>query len=147
MNAPFTPKPGIDAFHRERSRCIDAFSRLEAAIVALLDLANHTCGTESFGQKLALLRKARPTPKLSKARLSAVQKLLNQCEKHAEVRNDIVHSTLQLGIIGETHRACFINMRYCQSGSQTARLFTLEGLRTLTAEMDKIAESLLDIQT
>lgn len=142
MNAPILPQPGIDAFHRERSKCIDAFSQLESAIIVLLGLAGHSCGGEHFGQKLTLLKKAKPNPKLSKARLAKAHELLGRCEALAEVRNDIVHSTLQLAVIAEANRACFINLRYCQSGSQTARLFSLEGLRELSAEMERLAEGL-----
>jgi hypothetical protein len=47
-----------------------------------------------------------------------------------------------LATIGEDQRACFTNLRECQSGSQTARLFTLEGLRELSAEMLKLADEL-----
>jgi hypothetical protein len=142
MTTNSSTKPGIDAFHRERSKCIDAFSQLESAIIALLSLAGHSCGGEHFGQKLALLKKAKPNPKLSKARLAKAHELLGRCEALAEVRNDIVHSTLQLAVIAETSRACFVNMRYCQSGSETARLFTLDGLRELSAEMERLANGL-----
>lgn len=142
MNAPFSPQPGVEAFHRERSKCIDAFSQLESAIIVLLSLAGQSCGGEHFGQKLTLLKKAKPNPKLSKARLAKAHELLSRCEALAEVRNDIVHSTLQLAVIAETHQACFINMRYCQSGSQIARLFTLKGLRELSTEMEQLAVGL-----
>jgi hypothetical protein len=142
MSTPATPPPGIDAFHRERSKCIDAFSKLESEVVILLGIAGHSCGSEHFGQKLALLKNAKANPKLSKARLAKVHELLRRCEALAEIRNDIVHSVLQLADIGGTNKACFINMRYCQSGSQSARLFTLGGLRELSAEMEKLAEDL-----
>ena len=47
-----------------------------------------------------------------------------------------------MAVIGDDNRACFTNLRECQSGSQTARLFTLEGLRALSADMLKLAEEL-----
>lgn len=140
MNAPLTPKPGIDAFHRERSKFIDAFSQLESSIVWLLSKTGHACGSEHFGQKLTLLKKAKPSSKLSKAQLSKVHALLDRCETLAELRNDIVHSTMQLASIAESNRACFINIRYCEADGQTARLFTLESLRGLSAEVLQLAD-------
>lgn len=74
-----------------------------------------------------------------KEKLEKLLKLLDGCMAINELRNDIVHSTLQLAVIGNDQRACFINMRHCTTGSQTARLFTLEGLRRLTADMNTLA--------
>lgn len=140
MNAPHIPRPGIDAFHRERSKCIDAFAAIEEAFVRLLSQSDIKFGGESFGQKLKLLQKIKASPSRSKERVAQLQVLLKRCEALCELRNDIVHSKLQLALIGDDHRACFTNLRDCQSGSQTARLLTLEGLRALSVEMIKLAE-------
>jgi hypothetical protein len=139
------PKPGSDAFHRERSKAIDAFAALEESIVRLLVALKAKFGTESFGQKLQLLKTAKANPQFSQARLRQVQALLPRCEELNELRNDIVHSRLQIAIIGDDHRACFTNTRHCLSGSQTARLFTLEGLRSVTGNAGKLAEELRQI--
>lgn len=139
MNAPTNPRPGIDAFHRNRSKCIDAFSEVEQALIAVIDRCGGKIGSESFGQKIEKLRKAKPSPGLAKGKIETLMKLMDRCAAINEVRNDIVHSTLQLAVIGNDQRACFINSRQCDSGSQTARLFSLEGLRSLTAEMTQLA--------
>ena len=51
--------PGIDAFHRERSKCIDAFAETEEAVMALLRLTGIKLGTEPFKQKSPYSRKPR----------------------------------------------------------------------------------------
>ena len=145
MTASQPPKPGFDAFHRERSKSIDAFAALEEAIVRLLVAVKAKAGPESFGQKLQLLQKAKANPEFSQVRLQKVQACLPRCEDLNELRNDIVHSRLQIAIIGEDQRACFTNTRHCLSGSQTARLFTLEGLRAVTTNAGKLADELRQI--
>lgn len=142
MTASQHPKPGPDAFHRERSKCIDAFATLEEAIVRLLTALKAKTGSESFGQKLQLIQKAKASPEISQARLQKVLLLMPRCEELGELRNDIVHSRLQIAIIGEDQRACFTNTRHCLSGSQTARLFTLEGLRSVTVNASALAAEL-----
>lgn len=142
MNAPTNPRPGIDAFHRTRSKCIDAFSEVEQALIWIIERSEGKVGSDSFGQKLEKLRKAKPSPTLSKNQIEKLKKLIDGCSAINELRNDIVHSTLQLAVIGNDQRACFINSAQCTSGSQTARLFSLEGLRGLTAEMTDLAKEL-----
>jgi len=142
VNAPHFPRPGLDAFHRERSKCIDAFAAIEEAAIRILEHEGIKFGEESFGHKLKLMGKIEASPKRSKDRLARMQTLVNRCASINELRNDIVHSKLQLATIGEDQRACFTNLRECQSWSQTARLFTLEGLRALSAEMLALADEL-----
>ena len=139
MTALTNPRPGIDAFHRTRSKCIDAFSEVEQALIWIIERSGGKVGSESFGQKLERLRKVKPSPTLSKAQIEKLTSLIDGCAAINELRNDIVHSTLQLAVIGSDQRACFINSRQCTSSSQTARLFSLEGLRGLTAEMTELA--------
>lgn len=135
-------KPGIDAFHRERSKCVDAFADLETAVIRLMRAAAIKSGGESFGQKLDKLAKAKANPQLPKASISKLPLLLKRCETICALRNDIVHSRLQMAVIGEEHRACFVNLRECESSGQTARIFTLPGLRDLSAEMTDLAREL-----
>ena len=142
MNAPHVPRPGLDAFHRERSKCIDAFAALEEAAIRILAQEDAKIGEEPFGQRLKVLGKVTASPRRSKDRVAKLQVLLIRCAELNELRNDLVHSRLQVAVIGDDNRACFTNLRECQSGSQTARLFTLEGLRALSADMLKLAEEL-----
>lgn len=142
MNAPHFPLASIDTFHRERSKCMDAFAAIEEAVIKLLAQSDIKFGGEPFGQKLELLRKIKASPKCSRQRIARILVLQSRCAAFNELRNDIVHSKLQLAEIGNSQQACFTNLRECQSGSQTARLFTLEGLRALSAEMLALAEEL-----
>jgi hypothetical protein len=140
-------KPGADAFHRERSKCIDAFAALEEAIIVILTGLAIKSGSETFGQKLELLSKAKANPRISKAKIQALQSMLPRCKALGELRNDIVHSRLQIEQLGEETRACFTNTRHCLSGSQTARLFTLSGLRSVRSEAVDLASELQKILT
>lgn len=142
MNAPFTPSPTIDSFHAGRSKCIDAFASVEEVVVALLVMLEIKIGAEPFGQKIEQLRKAKASPRFSKARLEKLSILLPGCETLNSLRNDIVHSRLQVVVIEEYPRACFINTRECLSGSQSARIFSYEGLLKLRADIAKMAVEL-----
>jgi hypothetical protein len=142
MNTNGPTRPGIDAFHRERSKCVDAFSELESAVIRVLMAANIGCGGESFGQKLSKLIKAKASSQLSKASLAKLPDLLQRCESICTQRNDIVHSRMQLAILGDEHRACFVNTQECENTGQTARLFSLAGLRDLSVEMGQLAEEI-----
>jgi len=115
---------------------------MEECAIRILRQEEIKIGEESFGQKLKLLGKIKASPRRSKERVALLGTLLDRCAAMNELRNDIVHSKLQLAILGEDHRACFTNLRECHSGSQTARLFTLEGLRALSTDMLKLAEEL-----
>ncbi len=138
MTVPTPKKPGPDAFHKERSKCIDSFAALEERIIALLTRLDVKTGSETFGQKLDRLGKVIPNPLLSKARHTELIALVPRCRTLGDLRNDIVHSRLQIAEIGDETRACFTNTRQCLSGSQTARLFSLDGLRSVRTETDEL---------
>lgn len=135
-------QPGLDAFHRERSRCLDAFAATEEAVVHLLELAETKFGGEPFGKKIEHLKSAKPSPAYSKERKARVNALLADMADLLEVRNDLVHARLQPAVIGEIQKACFVNARQCATGVQTARLFSLESLRTITRQATRLAEEL-----
>lgn len=137
------PNPGIDVFHKERSKCIDAFVSVEVAVIQLLDLTSTKFGSEPFGRKVKALKEAKPTPQYSKERKAKVDLLLVEAIDLFEVRNDLVHARLQLAIIGTDQRACLTNARHCLAGSQTARLFTLDGLRAVARQANALAEALI----
>lgn len=129
------PRPGIDAFHKERSKCVDAFASLEAAVISLLTSADISPKADSFGQKLASLAKAKPSPQLSKAAIDKLPDILARCDEIRELRNDIIHARLKLAVICDVHMACFINLRDDLKDCQNARLLTLEGMRALAARI------------
>jgi hypothetical protein len=53
------PSAGIDAFHRQRSRCIDAFAVVEMLVVSLLRRNGEKCSCEPFGVKAGALLKVK----------------------------------------------------------------------------------------
>lgn len=135
------PQPGLDAFHRERSKCIDAFAALEEQIIRIQVLLDMPVNGASFGEKVEALKGVKASPRFAKARVAKLKDLLIRCQEAAELRNDIVHSRLQLAVIADEQRACFANTRHCQAASQVARLFTLEGLRAARTEATSLTDA------
>lgn len=142
MTACQPPKPGPDAFHKQRSKCLDAFVSCEEAVITLLQASNTKFGGEPFGSKVDALRKAKKSPGYSGERKQAVNRLLDQFEELLEQRNDLVHSRLQIATIGDVQKACFINAKHASTGAQTALLFSLESLRDLTSKASDLASEL-----
>jgi hypothetical protein len=142
MAATKPPNPGPDAFHRERSKCLDAFVASEEAVIALLRQSGTRSGGEPFGKKVENLRKAKASLQYPAPLKARIDELLRQFDELMDARNDLVHARLQIAVIGEDQRACFINARQCANGSQSARLFSLEGLRALTRKADQLAQDL-----
>lgn len=136
------PQPGADAFHRERSKCLDAFAALEESVILALAKSGGKSGGEPFGKKIEALKKSKPSPTFTKVAHGAVTKLVADIEPILDLRNDLVHARLQIAKIGEDQRACFINARQCESGTQMARLFSLDSLREVTRKASQIAEKL-----
>lgn len=145
MSEKLPPSPGLDAYHRERSKCIDAFAALETATLKAMDSLEIKFAGESFGQKIGKLGKAKPTPKFSQARLSKLMNLAARLAEANALRNDIIHSRLQVTTLDDGPKAMFVNTRHCLSGSQTARLFSLAGLRDTTKSVGELAAELAKI--
>lgn len=136
------PQPGPDAFHRERSRCLDGFAALEQSVIALLVRAQVKITNGPFGQKVQSLKKLEPGKGVTNSACLAASVLADDIATILDVRNDLVHARLQIALIGNDQRACFINARQCTSGAQLARLFSLESLREVTRKANLIAEQL-----
>ena len=135
-------RPDIAVFHCERSRCIDGFSAIEEAVIALLAILDIKAGSEPFSHKLDALRKAKANHRFSKERLQKLSTLIPACETLNRLRNDIVHSQLQIAIIGDVSKACFVNTRDCTAGSQSARLFAIDGLSKLHSDIARMVVEL-----
>ena len=135
-------KPGLDAFHKERSRCLDAFAELENAIYTLLELTGSKVGSEPLGGKIELLSKAKAGPRYSKARKDRVQASLGRLRELAERRNDLVHSQLRLAIVEDEHWAQFTNVRQRERGCGHPLQLTLEGMRSLARDSSRLAADL-----
>ncbi len=136
------PRPNPDVYHKDRSKCLDAFVLAEESLVTLLERSKTPFNGESVGQKVEKLRKAKAGPQFSKASKAAADALLTEFAELQELRNDLVHSRLQVASFEDRDMVCFVNARQCASGSQLARLMTLESLRELTRKATGIAEAL-----
>ncbi len=142
MAIPPNQRPGADTFHRERSKCVDAFAEVEQAVITVLRVREQKVGSEPFSAKIAKLKAVSPSSRLSKASVGRLPALIARCSEIANLRNDIVHSRLQIAVINEEHRACFINLREDDRSSQTARLMTLQGIRDTATEMRELGNDL-----
>lgn len=142
MAAASPPRPGIDAFHRERSRCVDAFAQAERAVNKLLDLTASKRGGEPLKQRMANLRKAKVSPSYSAARKKSVEAALDELEARLPLRADIVHGCLQLAEFENENRACFANARQDSGPGTQMQVFSLADFREVTRLVSKIATEL-----
>ena len=144
MNAvsPIKPAVGVDAFHRERSRCVDAFALAEAHIAAILTRGGEKCSSEPLGAKLEHLRKLKTSPNYSAANKKRVDELLVAISALLPVRADIVHSRLVLVEIEGVKHAQFLNAVESAQPFPTVRLLTFDQMRDLTRRVDELAGKL-----
>ena len=142
MIIPPNKRPSADTFHRDRSKCVDAFADVEQAVIVLLRACDAKFGNEPFSAKVQKLRSVAPSCRISKAAVSRMPALLGRCAEIAALRNDIVHSKLKIAIVDDEHKACFVNLREDDKSSQSARMMTLEGLREVSAQMVELANDL-----
>ena len=142
MNAPMIARPGTDAFHRERSRCIDAFAACEEAVATLFFQTGAKAGADVLAQKISSLAKIPASPGYAKARREKVIVQLSALADLLPVRADIVHGRLRLAQIDGEIFACFVNAKDLGGDYLKARLLPFENLRTLTRTVTKIAEDL-----
>ena len=142
IKIPVVTGPGIDSFHRERSKCVDSFALAEAAVVALLNRSDSKCNTEPFKQKIGMLRKIPAGPKYSKANKQEVDILASELEDLLAVRADIVHGPMQFAQIDGIGYACFVNAKDAGEAAPHARLLGYETLRATGRRVHEIAVKL-----
>ena len=142
MAAASPLRPGIDAFHRERSRCVDAFALAERAVNNLLDLTASKRGGEPLKQRITNLRKAKTSPRYSAASKKSVEVALNELEARLPLRADIVHGCLQLAEFENENRACFANARQDSGPGTQMQVFSLADFREVTRQVSEIAAEL-----
>lgn len=142
MMIPPNKRPTPDTFHRERSKCVDAFADVEQAVILILRICGAKVGGEPFGAKIQKLRDVAPSPKISRAAVAKMPEVIERCAEIANLRNDIVHSKLKIAILDDEHKACFVNLREDDKSSQTARIMSLAGLREVAGQMTALANDL-----
>ncbi|MFM5885039.1 MAG: hypothetical protein ACKOQ3_06905 [Novosphingobium sp.] len=142
MNAFTTKNPQIDAFHRQRSKCIDAFAELEETVVSVQLFVKMKPSSDSLGQKIESLRAAQSTQRLTDESRSNLYAALDKCTALNAVRNDLVHSKMRFLENELGSFAIFANTKNCRAFHQQAQMLTLEGLRHLYAETTEAIKEL-----
>lgn len=142
MSHEAPPVPLIDDFHRERSKFIDAFAKVERAIVRLLEASRTPVSCEPLAEKVKLLRNAKPAPQYSKALKTKVLQALQGVEYLIAVRNDVVHSRLTIAEVEEEWVAIFANAKQASGHAKTARMISPAGFKKLNGELAALADSL-----
>ncbi len=121
---------------------MDAFARVESAVVAyLIQLNEKCCPTAPLGQKMETLRKARDRfqkPAKLDARLDKIAML-------STVRADVVHSVMEIVQVreGEGLRWLFM-FRNSGDAERPVLLLSPETMRKVTGDLNTIAHQFSD---
>lgn len=131
------PHQNEDTFHRARSRLIDAFAKLEAKLVSLLERAGRPIKGDTVASKLKTIRDS-ATP----ASIERVVPELDRLGVLIPVRADIVHGTMVLIDIDGERFANFRNARESVNRAQRATQISYRNLKAFTEELDQITSAL-----
>lgn len=132
----------MDAFHVARSNFIDAFGEVEAAICKRLINFDKDPGNQQLGQKIAMLREMKASPRYSKLDRQRINGALERLQAFQEIRCDVVHAPMKLVEMDGIATGCFVNPRNLQDRTILARHITLEKFEQLTREVASIAAEL-----
>lgn len=91
---------------------IDEFARLELAVGLCLVRLDRPSNSRkaTFGQRVAELSKAKPSPRLSKAKAEALGTLAPDCEPLQRLRASVVHGVMEPGFRNGEPVAFFRNV-------------------------------------
>ena len=139
------PMPKLDAFHRARSKIIDAFIVFESALVQRLDQGKISKQGNSLGLKLKCVSKLAAGSGLTDEAIGRIKEVADRCLPLVAVRNDLVHSQLQLVFLDGIQCVCLINANQPRTGNDTARIVSLPYLQHLAklmlVEADKLRQA------
>ena len=144
MSAPTNSNEGGSSLHVRRSEVIDAFAKVEDALVALLRLGDKKVTTAPLGQKIAVVRKIGPSPSLSKKRRDEVHEALDKLQPLLARRTEIAHSPMLIVRVGDEPEglAGFANPALQPTTGRSLQVYTLQNLQHLTDEVRDIARQL-----
>jgi hypothetical protein len=125
-----------------RSRFLDAYVSVEAALCALLRNHEIDPGHRPMGQKMADLRAIKASPKYSKASRAVVHAALDKLEPLNDIRCDIAHSRLQLSSLDGELTACFVNPQHAGQPTTIARHIRHGEFEQLIKDLVAIAKDL-----
>lgn len=134
MTAP--PRPKIDTFHRERSRLVDGFAKVEAILVRGITPAGQTGKSGTLATRIKAFRAQ--FPRLD----SEAEKCLEDLAASNSVRTDIVHGVLSLVDESEKRYAVFSNARDAAKDVQAASRLDLASMKRLSEKLEQCTKAL-----
>lgn len=142
MNAPAAilttgPKPPKDdAYAKTRSRCIDAFAKLELAVITASHRLGLTLNERALiGQRIKKLADAATLSKVPQPTRAELQGLCGQSEILLRERTDLVHAEMVVAVLETQSLAIFRNSADLAAGKPEARVYTLSSLKRLQQEV------------
>ena len=145
MNAPLShsdlrPDAAESELALARSRCIDAFARLECRVALAARRLELPISRDCLGRRVAALAEAKPSPALSKANVPELSKWVTSTESLIAQRASLVHSAMELGNYSGKWKASFANVVDIFNENPVALLMTVEDLQRLRqAVLDQTA--------
>lgn len=136
------PVPGVDAFHKARSKFLDAIARCETIVCHLMRQNDLKVGAEPLCHKLEALAKLKASSRLAKAKQATILQSSVALTRVLPARADIVRSRLVIKQIGEETYACFANAAAVQDYGTIFRAFTIVELNDLVRTIEGIADQL-----
>jgi hypothetical protein len=142
MHSPFPADQEAQSLHVARSRFLDAYGSVEAAICKRLKAHGIEPGHRSVGQKIEALRDIKASPQYSKSERQRIHQVLDRLERTNEIRCDVVHAALKVIDIEGELSACFINSRHLGGPTTIARHIDRQQFETLIRDITTIAAEL-----
>jgi hypothetical protein len=129
------PPPSADSFHRERSKLLDGFARVEAALVRVIVRSGGKAKRDTLAGKIKAFREQRAST-ISEEMNSH----LNRIQELNSLRTDIVHSTIGLIDQDGERFAVFSNASAAADRVQPATRLTYQAMREIADELAKAAD-------
>jgi hypothetical protein len=142
MSSHPTSTARIDAFHRERSRCLDEFVALEEALTGYLQSLGIRADGMPLGQKQKRFNDHIKTNCSALADYEKFKGIAARCSSSIAIRNDLVHSRLHIVSIDGANCACLINVGQPRTETIESRIVSLIALQALTKLVKENASAL-----
>lgn len=136
-----SPKPPkSEAYAKIRSSCVDAFARLEFAIINLsgrfeLKLASRAL----VGQRIKKLRETKSLTPLTASEQQTFLALCDRAEALLKERTDLVHAEMIVATTDNETMAIFQNSADRAEGRPESRVYSLRMLRQLASDVGQLA--------
>lgn len=135
--------PKSETYAKVRSQCVDAFARLEFAIIAICARLNLKLASRALvGQRVKRLKEPATIASLPKLDRDGAIQLLETIEAILRERTDIVHAEMIVAHTDSETMAIFRNSADRAEGKPEARVYSLKSLRALCESVCSLAERL-----